>query len=103
MASVKINRQRLNYLLDLEEKMQLLEGAGVDNWEGYDIAMEQYEEKKEILGKVDDLIENIKEVLSGHIETDLAGPNTGHGFSDNDEVEELMVTWLKENTTIFKN
>jgi len=99
-----MEKARLKQLLDCEERLQLLENAGVDNWEGYDIAMEAYEEQKEILCKIDDLVQLITEQLSSNIETNMAGPGTGHGFFQEglDEVEKTITEWLKENTTLFE-
>lgn len=41
---VLISRQRLNELLEAEDWLGWLEQAGVDNWEGCDIARELKEE-----------------------------------------------------------
>jgi len=38
--NVTISKERLKELEDKEQVLNALEGAGVDNWEGYDIAME---------------------------------------------------------------
>jgi hypothetical protein len=37
--NVTISRERYNELLRLEEVLNALESAGVDNWEGYDYAI----------------------------------------------------------------
>lgn len=99
-----ISSERVQELLDIEKRMRLLEAAGVDNWEGYDIAMESYEKELEIHGKIDDLVDSISEELCMHIETNVAGPNTGHGFYSEglDELKITLVNWLEENTTIFQ-
>lgn len=44
MAKVKISEERLAELLEAEKILQALQGAGVDNWAGYDYAMEAIEE-----------------------------------------------------------
>lgn len=44
MEMVEISAERYEALIKAEEKLEALEGAGVDNWEGYDIAMEFMEE-----------------------------------------------------------
>lgn len=38
---VEITEERLKELEDAEAKLLALEAAGVDNWEGYDFAMEE--------------------------------------------------------------
>ena len=44
---VTITKEEYDNLLDSDSKLSALEGAGVDNWEGYDYAMEEYEAEKE--------------------------------------------------------
>ena len=39
---VTITRKEYEELLDCKEYLECLEAAGVDNWEGYDYAMEMY-------------------------------------------------------------
>ena len=41
-----ISEERIEELLEFERKLDALEAAGVDNWEGYDIAMEALAERK---------------------------------------------------------
>lgn len=40
VEAVTIMRARFNSLLEKEARLDVLEAAGVDNWEGYDGAME---------------------------------------------------------------
>lgn len=44
MSFVSIPVEQYADLLDAEKKLIALEQAGVDNWEGYDYAMELYNE-----------------------------------------------------------
>ena len=44
--TVTILKKEYDDLLDDQMKLLSLEGAGVDNWEGYDFAMEAYNEMK---------------------------------------------------------
>jgi hypothetical protein len=39
---VTISKERYERLLDKERKLSALECGGVDNWEGYSYAMEEY-------------------------------------------------------------
>jgi hypothetical protein len=41
---MEISQDEYESLLKDRDKLRALEGAGVDNWEGYDIAMEMMEE-----------------------------------------------------------
>lgn len=43
-ASVKISKEEYEELLDARDKLDALERAGVDNWDGWDDAMNIYEE-----------------------------------------------------------
>lgn len=43
---VAISLKQYMELLDNDLMLECLQNAGVDNWEGYDVAMEEYREKK---------------------------------------------------------
>jgi hypothetical protein len=45
--TVTISKEEYESLLEASDKLLALEGAGVDNWEGYDEAMELLNEMKE--------------------------------------------------------
>ncbi len=47
--TVIITQKAYDYLTDRDWKLTCLEGAGVDSWEAYDFAMEQYN-----MGEVED-------------------------------------------------
>lgn len=99
---VKVDKKRLRELEQTEAKMRALEGAGVDNWEGYDIAMEVIEKENEKFTLVENTVEGILEEASSHIETNLAGPGTGHGFYEEayDTVHELLEIFIEEYNKI---
>lgn len=40
--TVTISKKEYDSLKDDAFRLQCLEGAGVDNWQGYDFAMEEY-------------------------------------------------------------
>jgi len=44
--TVTISKKTYDDLIDDQLKLLALEGAGVDNWQGYDDAMEAYTEMK---------------------------------------------------------
>ena len=44
---IVIPKKEYDGLLDDENKLNCLEGAGVDNWQGYDDAMELFRQSKE--------------------------------------------------------
>lgn len=43
---VTISKEKYDELLDDSFFLECLEGAGVDNWEGYDYALEEYQKQK---------------------------------------------------------
>ena len=45
--TVTISKKRHDELVDAEDKLLALEAAGVDNWVGWDDAMEIYQQTKE--------------------------------------------------------
>lgn len=45
--TIVIEESRYNELLEIERFMRALEAAGVDNWEGYDFAVDLMEEQNE--------------------------------------------------------
>ena len=58
-----IRNDRLDDLLDTELQMIMLESYGVDNWQGYDAAMQEYEEMKdEAIQKLDEAIQKLNKL-----------------------------------------
>ena len=45
--TVTISQEEYEHLLDIELKFSCLAGCGVDNWGGWDDAMEMYRNEKE--------------------------------------------------------
>ncbi len=45
--TITITKKEYQELLDDQQFLISLQGAGVDNWEGYDIAIEQYNNYRE--------------------------------------------------------
>ena len=45
--TVTISKSRYDLLLDTERWVECLNAAGVDNWEGYDAACQEYEKDEE--------------------------------------------------------
>lgn len=51
---VSVGKILFNHLTERDEWLSYLEGAGVDNWEGYDYACDQRREDREKAGKTED-------------------------------------------------
>lgn len=62
-----ISQQELEKLLDAQKKLLALENAGVDNWEGYGIALEEYYATKEKEQAAYDVLDSIMEELSNGV------------------------------------
>ena len=89
---MEISKSRLKELELIEAKMRALEGAGVDNWEGYGIAMEEIEEQE----RVDSAIEEAAEKALQVLEESLHEPSErGAGFSTTEAAQEDAFEILK--------
>lgn len=79
MTEVKISKARLEELLDQAARLEALEDYGVDNWHGYDDALEGYRKEQEVKEFREDLMNDLLAELSiGMYEP--AGPGAGHAF-----------------------
>ena len=81
----------------IEEKMNALECAGVDNWEGYGIALEKIEEKQERYSKISKVVEEAMEVIQ---ESAFEPSERGAGWASTEEAEQdatdLLINVLEE-------
>jgi len=89
---MEISKSRLKELELIESKMRALECAGVDNWEGYGIAMEEIEEQERVDNAIEDAAEKALKVL----EESLHEPSErGAGFSTTEAAQEDAFEILK--------
>lgn len=63
MKEILISKDRLKELELIESKMSALEVAGVDNWEGYSIALEEINKQEEINNAIDLAVERAVEII----------------------------------------
>lgn len=87
-----IDNQELEELRDAYKKLQALEAGGVDNWEGYDIALQEYCKEKNRKKKIRKLFDEVAYTLSeGIYEPSERG--AGYGFREEsmDEAMGLLV------------
>jgi len=90
MENTTIGIERLKELEKLEQKLRALETTGVDNWEGYGIAMEEINKQEEIDFLVEETISEIEEALgSGVFEPSERGD--GYSFTDTATFEAIKV------------
>tara|TARA_R110000737_G_scaffold350568_2_gene389950 strand:- start:300 stop:593 length:294 start_codon:yes stop_codon:yes gene_type:complete len=94
---MEISKSRLKELQLIEEKMNALECAGVDNWEGYGIALEKIEEKQERYSKISKVVEEAMEVIQ---ESAFEPSERGAGWASTEEAEQdatdLLINVLEE-------
>jgi hypothetical protein len=75
----KLSDSRIRELLAAEEKLNALEAGGVDNWDGYDFAMEPIRAKQEREEFLEGIADNITEILGAGVD-EPAGSGCGYGF-----------------------
>lgn len=93
-----VSSQRLKELEAAERKLNALEQAGVDNWDGYDFAMEiikHYEEVEELKRQ---FLENLYDILAEAEVDHPAGYNCGHRITLDEHQENRIKEWLVEYT-----
>jgi len=89
---MEISKSRLKELELIESKMHALECTGVDNWEGYGIAMEAIEKQE----RVDNAIEEAAERALQVLEESLHEPSErGAGFSTTESAQDDAFEILK--------
>lgn len=95
---------RIKELLDKEEMLNALEGAGVDDWDGYDFALEDIrkrKEREELRNELcSDLLDEIEEALCEGIDQP-AGSGCGFGFLESASAAALDIL-LKAPITFTK-
>tara|TARA_R110000751_G_scaffold8874_3_gene34420 strand:+ start:5907 stop:6197 length:291 start_codon:yes stop_codon:yes gene_type:complete len=94
---MEITKERLQELEQSEAKLNALEIGGVDNWEWYGEAMQEYEKTLQAEQDIEDLFCDIETVLcEGSYEVSERG--AGVAFNDDavDKAKELLKTYLKE-------
>lgn len=75
-----MDNKRIRELERSERILNALVGAGVDNWEGYEFALEDIEKEDARIEKIEDLVESILEIAGSNADVEPAGRGTGVGF-----------------------
>ena len=92
-----ISKSRLKELELIEAKMSALERTGVDNWEGYGIAMEEFVEQEHRNNAITEAVNKALEVLQ---ESAFEPTERGAGFAATEEAQEeafeILTKCLKE-------
>ena len=94
---MEISKSRLKELQLIEAKMIALEGAGVDNWEGYGIAMEKIEEKEKRDSKISEAVRKAMEIIQASA---FEPSERGAGWASTEDAEQeasdLLIEALEE-------
>jgi hypothetical protein len=93
MTDIKITTERLRQLEEAEAKLEALEAAGVDNWDGYDDALEPIRQKNARRETADAILSEIMDILADGIE-EPAGHGCGYGVRDGaaERIIQLLLT-----------
>lgn len=99
MADLRISGKRLKDLQRAEARLQALEAAGVDNWDGYDDALEPYRQEIETEERRDELLDDIISELAGGA---YEPSERGAGFAFHDEAIDKARAVLDTYGVTFK-
>lgn len=91
--NVTIPKQEYLELQDARDKLQLLESAGVDNWEFYDEALDDYLPISYLYSEAEELLNELTE--GSHVDYP-AGRDAGHQIIFSESAVEKIVELLKE-------
>ena len=96
-----ISEARIQELEDMVAKLLALEAGGVDNWEHYDVSLEEYRKEKERREREEDwvafLVGELAEAASTNID-EPAGHGCGYGIEDSGL--ELIESLIREHCRI---
>lgn len=97
MQSYNISTTRIEELLKAERKLQALESGGVDNWSGYEDAMEDLFKEEQIEEVYRGFIEELQcNVLVDNIDVDYpVSMEAGHSVTLTQEGEKVVMGLLK--------
>jgi hypothetical protein len=87
-----ITDERLKELERAERMLNALEVGGVDNWDGYDFAMEEIWKENERLERLASIRDRIEEILAEGVH-EPAGSVCGFGFAQ--RASDELFTYLK--------
>lgn len=92
---MQISDSEYRELIDARKQLAALEHGGVDNWEFYAEAMNEYHQDMLKEQQLDELIQSILEVASQHVDTP-AGREAGYAVMGCEEdVKRLIGEYIK--------
>lgn len=90
--SIEVSQEEYRELKDAQEKLELLEAAGVDNWEFYGNALEDFTPSTELYRDAQDLLQELTE---GARVDYPAGRDAGHQIIFSESAIEKVVELLR--------
>jgi len=99
MRQVKIDAKELKRLKDDAYRLELLEAGGVDNWDGYDDAMEPYRMTAELNERREEFLDDLMSHLAGGA---YEPSERGAGFTFDDDSIDSAYELMESYGVIFK-
>ncbi len=87
-----MTEERIRELEKAERKLRALENAGVDNWDGYDDAMDEIQKAEDYDNYIYEVASKIIDILGENIE-EPAGQGCGYGITE--KGGDALVTYLR--------
>jgi hypothetical protein len=94
-----LSEKRITELLDAEAKLNALECGGVDNWEGYDSALECYFKEKEENEKLVEIVDDLSSII---LEGAYEPSERGAGYATTEECLDSALRYLIMETKMPK-
>lgn len=96
---IKIDKRKYDSLLRDRERLYALEAGGVDDWDGYDDSLREYNKKYELLDRYEKLIAALTDVFG---ECAYEPSERGGGIAFHDSTHEDVISVLKLHGVIFE-
>lgn len=95
---IKISKMEYERLVDAAYKLQLLENAGVYNWQHFDDALTEWYKARKEKEVIKDFLQRLDDTLAeADVEMDVAGYGTGHRITyDTDSIEKFLYNFYRE-------
>ena len=94
---VKITKRYLKALERAQAKLQALEAGGVDNWDGYSFALEEFRQEEELDELIAKHVDNICQTVAEDCTVEYPScREAGAAIMFPDGVEEQIEKWIRK-------
>mgnify|MGYP005819456887 CR=1 FL=1 len=101
---MKISKKRLRELEISEEKLNALEAGGVDNWSGYEMSLEEFNNKHVLDSNLDSAMEDLESaLLDGAYEPSERGAGFNCTEDGREEAKNLILKFIEDNKELINN